>query len=141
MQDVENDPILRYLWSMVGLPYIWGGQGPNGFDCSGLVIEVLKARGICKSNYDATAHELFIRTMTGGTSKPVKHALAFYGKLDRITHVGYCISSELMIESAGGGSTCIDLASASKLGAFVRLRPIYSRKDFKAIHVPDKKHF
>ena len=48
---------------------IYGGKGPNGFDCSGLVIEILKARGICKSNYDATAHELFIRTMTGGTNK------------------------------------------------------------------------
>lgn len=138
---MNDDPILRYLWSLVGKPYIWGGKGPNGFDCSGLVIEILRARGLVKSGFDTTANGLFIRTIRGGTLRGCKHALAFYGQMGNITHVGYCIDEEYMIESGAGNSSCVDEASASKLGAFVRLSPIYSRKDFKAIHIPEKKHF
>jgi hypothetical protein len=36
-----NPSILSFIRSVDPLPYIWGGVGPGGYDCSGLVGEVL----------------------------------------------------------------------------------------------------
>lgn len=138
---VDSDLILTYLWALVGKPYVWGGQGPDGFDCSGLVVEVLKALGHVNHRYDATSHNLYLATKKGLIRKPQSHALAFYGTKNRIVHVGYCISDTLMIEAGGGTSATIDEESASKLGAMVRVRPIFGRKDFLEVHTFDKTMF
>lgn len=35
-----------YALAQLGKPYVWGGVGPNGFDCSGLVMMAYQAAGI-----------------------------------------------------------------------------------------------
>lgn len=37
---------IRYAIKQLGKPYIWGGTGPRGFDCSGLVMMAYRAGGI-----------------------------------------------------------------------------------------------
>ncbi len=37
---------VNFAMSKVGLPYIWGGTGPNGYDCSGLVQAAYAQAGI-----------------------------------------------------------------------------------------------
>lgn len=37
---------LDFAYSKVGLPYVWGGTGPNGYDCSGLVQASWRAAGV-----------------------------------------------------------------------------------------------
>lgn len=133
--------ILEYVLGFIGTPYIFGGSTPQGLDCSGLVLEVLKARGLVANSFDCTAHDLFLRTKSGGVIKPEVHALSFYGTVQRITHVGYCVSDALMVEAGSGRSTTLTVEQSIKDNAFVRLRPIFHRKDFMAIHVPDKSHF
>jgi len=142
MAAFEGDNfILDLVLKYIGSPYQWGGATPLGFDCSGLVLEVLRARGLVSNSFDATAHNIFIATKSGGVLKPEVHALAFFGGKQRVTHVGYCISPEFMVEAGGGGANTTSLEMAVKQNAFVRLRPIFSRKDLLAIHVPDKTHF
>ncbi|GAA1078736.1 NlpC/P60 family protein [Nocardiopsis exhalans] len=37
---------LDFAYAQVGKPYIWGGTGPNGYDCSGLVQASWRAGGV-----------------------------------------------------------------------------------------------
>lgn len=46
---------LDKLTKYIGVPYVWGGVSPNGFDCSGLVYFCLKAIGV--KNVPRTSEE------------------------------------------------------------------------------------
>ncbi|WP_410659459.1 C40 family peptidase [Amycolatopsis sp. lyj-112] len=37
---------VAYALAQLGKPYIWGGKGPNGFDCSGLMLAAWAAAGV-----------------------------------------------------------------------------------------------
>jgi cell wall-associated NlpC family hydrolase len=141
MANVPNGQlILTYALGFINAPYRWGGAGP-AWDCSGFVLELMKAQGMVSFNYDATADTLFKRTMSGGVPKPETHALSFYGRNGVATHVGYCISDSMIIEAAGGDSKTTSLEAAQSQGAFIRIRPVLFRKDWLGCNVPSKSHF
>jgi peptidoglycan DL-endopeptidase CwlO len=37
---------IAYARAQIGKPYVWGGTGPDGYDCSGLVMEAYAAAGV-----------------------------------------------------------------------------------------------
>lgn len=123
-----------YAMRLVGLPYKWGGDNPlEGMDCSGLVIELLKAAGVLTGVYDTTAKELrkFLLSFSPTPPQaPLFGAVVFFGtSADAISHVGFCLNSKQMIEAGGGGASVVDVKTAAEKGAFVRVRPISHRKD------------
>ena len=131
------DLLIEYALGFVGRPYIWGGSGLPGFDCSGLVQELLKFLGACPPG-DSTAQGLFDHFEANARQNSFTcGALAFFGEsVTRITHVGMLLNSNQMIEAGGGNSTCTSPEMAAKLNAFVRIRPIKSRKDLVAVLRP-----
>jgi len=136
LMDMVN--LQAYALSFLGLPYIWGGSSPlNGFDCSGLVQEILMAAGVDPKG-DQTAQGLFdYFSNNGNFSRYGLGSLAFYGKSAKaITHIGFCLDSLLMIEAGGGDSTCIDVKSSQAKGASIRMRPIKYRTDLVAVIKP-----
>ena len=38
----DREKVLKESYKYIGIPYIWGGNNPQGFDCSGLVQWILK---------------------------------------------------------------------------------------------------
>ncbi len=119
-----------YAMRFVGIPYRWGGDDPMaGFDCSGLVIELLKSVGMLERTYRDTAAGLHKLYASYPLAIPDFGALAFYGVPD-ISHVGFCLNPYLMLEAGSGTSETTTLDVAERQNAFVRVRPIKSRKDF-----------
>jgi cell wall-associated NlpC family hydrolase len=124
----------QWLMNTLNAPYKWGGSNPlEGFDCSGLVVEFHKSFGLVGKDFDATAQVLFSmhkKEHPQDIKKCKFGDLVFYGRSEKnITHVGICLDDLLMLEAGGGGSRTINRQKAEEHGAWVRLRPIQSRKD------------
>ena len=131
--------LVDYAKSFIGKPYIWGGEGPIGFDCSGLVQEILRSVGDDPPG-DQTAQGLYNHFKENGTISEcmAPGVIAFYGKtLIEITHVAFGIDSFRVIEAGGGDRRCTNEFEASKIGAMVRIRPYRSRKDFLGMLMPE----
>lgn len=119
-----------YAMSHVGLPYRWGGDDPlGGFDCSGLVIELLKSQGVFPKHYDNTAEGIRGDDNIMEIHEPKFGALVFFGRKSKATHVGFCLNNHVMLEAGGGGSNTTNKDVAEKQNAFIRIRPILSRSD------------
>jgi len=97
--EVKRQLAKRYAFSFLGIPYSWGGDDPSeGFDCSGLIVEVLKGVGLLPLWIDLTADGLYRRFQ------------------DRKVESPYC--------GCLGGRFVKTRADAIKYNAFVKLRPI-----------------
>ncbi len=128
--------LISYAMSFLGKPYIWGGEGPNGYDCSGLVQEILRSVGEDPKG-DQTAQDLFNYFKTYA-DKPSPGALVFYGKgINHITHIAFVIDHFRVVEAGGGDHTCINMETASRENAMVRIRPYNHRKDIVGLKIPD----
>lgn len=120
---------LRYAWTWLGRPYIWGGDDPSGIDCSGLVIEILAAVGLVPHGWDATAQGIFDRFRAKEIPLPRPGALVFYKKAGFLVHIGLVLEDDIVLQAGGGGSATTSPEAAWKQNAFVKLRPIGYRSD------------
>ena len=124
---------------MVGLPYRWGGDDMlDGFDCSGLVLELYQSVGILPRGVDMNAAGLW--QFPGFERLPQNEVsfgtLVFFGDVKAPTHVGFCLNDRLMLEAGSGDSKTVDRATAAKQNAYVRVRPISNRKDLVGFKRP-----
>lgn len=117
----------RVAFSHLSRPYIWGGDNPGeGFDCSGLAIEVYKSVGLLPRVGDWTAKQLLVRFLDSVTYSPGLMSLVFWGA-PNAKHVELWIADDLSIGASGGGSSTRSVAAAIKQDAYVKIRPISGR--------------
>lgn len=134
--------LLQYALKFIGVPYKYGGENPlEGFDCSGLVQDLLVAGGVfpfAPRGHKRNAQMIFDElSKVGSQGKYGAGAIAFYGKDSKsIDHVGFCLDAWLLLEAAGGHADCLDLSTAVHENAFVKLRPIKYRVDFLCVVKP-----
>lgn len=122
---------------LLGEPYIWGGDDVDegGFDCSGLVHEVLN---LTARHWDGleigrmAARNIFVHFRERGLPAITDSAdlkpgcLVFFARpRGRIFHVKLHVSSgpfgHLAIDAGGAGSNAVDLEQALRSAASVRM--------------------
>lgn len=131
--------VYDYALSMLGNFYRWGGDDPSGFDCSGLVQELLKAAGgHPNQKQDYTAQGLFDHfDKLGGWGVFKFGSLVWYGKtVTSITHVAFMMDDRFVITASGGGSKTLTVQDAIRDNAFIKIRPVDYRKDRVAVIWP-----
>lgn len=103
--SINRQSIIAYAKTLIGIPYVWGGQTTSGFDCSGFVQYVFNHFGITlpRESHDQA---------TVGTSVSQSNLqpgdLLFFQNTDsyaglyanHVTHVGIYIGNGAMIESS-----------------------------------------
>jgi len=96
---------LRYL----GVPYVWGGASPSGFDCSGLVMYVYAQLGISLPHYT-------VAQWNAGSpiSSPEPGDLVFFNGLG---HVGIYIGGGRFVNAPHTGSV-VRIDSMSSFGGY-----------------------
>lgn len=117
--------LMELAWKHLLLPYRWAGDDPGaGFDCSGLIVELLQSVGALEQNVDLNSQGLFdLYGKYRCDAKP--GALVFFGRSHKtIRHVALCVGRFHCIEAAGGDSTTNTTGDAIQQNAFVRMRPI-----------------
>ena len=99
---IVPDFILQQAYKMMGTPYLWGGNSTKGNDCSGFTQTIFKASGI-QLPRDARQQALEGVTITPNKnwSNIHKGDLLFFGKEDRVTHVGISIGGKDFIHQGG----------------------------------------
>ncbi|GAA2744943.1 C40 family peptidase [Kitasatospora cinereorecta] len=95
---------IAHARALIGLPYIWGGEGPDGYDCSGLTMTAWQRGGKRLTHFAADQY---------AQSTPVSYRqlrpgdLVFWTKTGRaadIYHVALYIGDDQMIEAPRPGA-------------------------------------
>ena len=104
--------VLATAVSQIGKPYVYGGNGPNGYDCSGFTSYVFKQHGI---NLPRTADG----QMTVGTrvkkDQLVEGDLVFFGYYgsNTVQHVGIYLGDGTFVHSSSNNGIIITSLSQS----------------------------
>ncbi len=112
----------------VGVPYVWGGTTPNGFDCSGFVQYVYREVGV---PLPRTSRQM----AHAGESVPVRLSalregdlMLFRGSKGVIDHVGLYAGNNRMLHSSSSGHGVRFDDLWSERGAYFRSHLVAARR-------------
>jgi cell wall-associated NlpC family hydrolase len=86
----------------IGKPYVYGGSGPDSFDCSGLTAWAWKAAGVYLSH---SAYDQYFETTRVPIDQVQPGDLLFFGKdgVESIHHNAIYVGGGQMIEASQTG--------------------------------------
>jgi hypothetical protein len=121
---------------LVGVPFLDGGRGPDGYDCWGLCLEVFRRHGVDLPDYKLCCHDtegffgLFVGELPRWTRHeppdvPVPSVVAIRFNSPMVNHVGICV---------GDGRF---LNTREKTGVVIeRLDSLYWRNRIEGFYTP-----
>jgi peptidoglycan hydrolase CwlO-like protein len=101
VQYTGSNAVLNYAYQFIGLPYVYGGTTPAGFDCSGFVQYVYGHFGVSLGR--DTYAQIDDGTPVTGALQPGD--LVFFGDPTAPHHVGIYVGGGQMIDSPCTGQT------------------------------------
>ena len=98
--------VVAFARSQIGKPYVFGGAGPNVWDCSGLTLMAYASIGISIGEHGVTSQ--YDRAKAQGLLVPVSEAqagdLVFYASGGAFDHVAIASGDGNMIEAPHAGA-------------------------------------
>ena len=97
-----GEKIVATAKNYLGVPYVYGGTSPSGFDCSGFVYYVYKQCGYSISR-TATAQNSNGTQVSRGDMQPGDIIIFYNGYKSAIGHAGIYIGNNQFIHASSGG--------------------------------------
>ena len=102
LANAEQQLIIQTAINQIGVPYHYGGNNPNGFDCSGLVQYSFAKAGITVPR--TTSRQLNFFTQIA-RSRLQAGDLVFFKTSKRQLHVGIMLNSKDFVHAPSSGKT------------------------------------
>ncbi|MCL4792229.1 MAG: C40 family peptidase [Gammaproteobacteria bacterium] len=99
--DPLRTQVVFTAMQMVGVPYLWGGSTPAGFDCSGLVQYAYSNAGL---RLPRTAAGQFAAATPLALENAVAGDLLFFNDRSRTSHVAIYLGEGRFVHAPNGGS-------------------------------------
>lgn len=96
----EGDAAVRYAVGQIGKPYVWGAEGPESYDCSGLTSQAWSAAG---RDIPRTSQEQWRRLPKVPVDSLRPGDLVVY--FPKATHVALYIGNGLVVQAPRPGAT------------------------------------
>jgi len=107
--DKRVEAMITWARAQLGRPYIWGGAGPLGYDCSGLALQAMYAGGRVIPGVDTYHHQ----RRDFGTAAAIYESgmkrvplderrrgdLVFYGPAGSVTHMAIFLGNGRVLEA------------------------------------------
>jgi cell wall-associated NlpC family hydrolase len=110
IREAQNvDEMIAAAQSKIGKPYVSGAEGPNSFDCSGLVYYCLKAAGSNRGRYNAAGYAAVSTWKKVSWSELKKGDLMFFwsDKKGKIGHVAIYIGGGMIIDASSSNGKVV----------------------------------
>lgn len=109
--STKGDEIVAYAKQYLGKPYVYGGSGPNSFDCSGFTMYVFNHFGISMS-HSANAQSR-LGTAVNKAELQAGDLVFFedYETKSGIGHVGIYIGNGDFIHASSGSGYCVKIST------------------------------
>ena len=120
--------VISYAKKLLGKPYVWGAQGPNGFDCSGFTYYVFKNSAGITLPRTSSAQSKYGKSVSKSNLKAGD--LIFFDTVGpnngAVTHVGLYIGNGQFIHAASGQGKVVinNLNSSYYVKAYVNARRV-----------------
>ncbi|WP_328955726.1 C40 family peptidase [Kitasatospora purpeofusca] len=99
------ESVIGYALAQLGKPYVWGGDGPSGYDCSGLVQQAFRRAGVALPR---VADDQYAATTPIAQDRLRRGDLLFWsdsGRASGIHHVGIYLGGGKFVEAPRPGKT------------------------------------
>ena len=120
--------VISYAKKLLGKPYVWGAQGPNGFDCSGFTYYVFNNSAGITLPRTSSAQSKYGKSVSKSNLKAGD--LIFFDTVGpnngAVTHVGLYIGNGQFIHAASGQGKVVinNLNSSYYVKAYVNARRV-----------------
>lgn len=120
---------LHTAMSMLNTPYVWGGSGANGVDCSGLIYYALNSAGFDISRYRAEDYGQMGMAVGEGDARPGD--IVYFDEAGHTDHVGIYLGNGMMLQAPQSG----DVVKISPVGHASSIRRILPDSAWAGMHV------
>jgi hypothetical protein len=81
--------MIQYAQAFVGTPYVWGGQSPQGFDCSGFTSYIFLNQG---KKIPRVSRDQYASSLKLDPAEACIGDLVFFGQQGVVSHVGILVN-------------------------------------------------